>query len=766
LENDLDNNKQQFELFSDYADQKVIDLEPNISIEKKSLNELKLFSDTEIVSYLKRQWDISKNTPIIIFGVISYGYNDNFYWLSEVKSLNTDNFEYPITDIDKIKSTISNGVRVPLLETRHPLNELIKKYIEINTNIYVQGELVLAPKKERDKYKNPLLLFTNPDTLKIIDEITLNIIDEIQPSNILRDTDKNILIEKSIVNYISKKNQSVLEEKYKKDIQIFNELSTRNSKQKEDYSLEKKSYENVIAELQKETTSIDLSIQKKETALNLLNSEAEIMKKQIELDKEERMKQIERFKSYIKDKADTLLKLEFIDENEYNDILMIKKEEDTVDEFIGFHSELEGSFSDAISHIQAYLFNQDIMYPRYILEDYFALIQTNDLIILAGESGSGKTNLIKSFARAVGGKAIIIPVKPNWTSSEDLLGYYNPLEKKYLSTPFLGALLEANRNPEVPYFICLDEMNLARVEYYFADFLSLLEERGELPEIHLYSDNESSHILSEFKHVLTLIESSKEKFKKGAIVDFVKILQDEKVNQELKRVFGFSDKDSLIKYHSDLRRMLSGILSTPSSIIFPKNVRIIGAINIDETTHYLSSKILDRAHIMKFDSPLLFDWDIITKEIQDSANVDKKIKFNIDDFGTRKEYPKFDITDNFCKEIVSFTKKYFTQLGVEVGLRTIRQGLNYKKIFLKLNSNDNLALNNFIVHKILPKLVFDGSKKIGEIEKKNLILHFKDVLEETLSIEIKEQDGLYSISELEKIIKKAEANEWIINYWA
>src|SRR5690606_26805898 len=136
-------------------------------------------------------------------------------------------------------------------------------------------------------------------------------------------------------------------------------------------------------------------------------------------------------------------------------------------------------------------------------------VQTNDLIILTGESGAGKTNLVKSFADAVGGVSKIIPVKPNWTSSEDLLGYYNPLEKKYLSTPFLDTLIEASRNPDVPYFICLDEMNLARVEYYFADFLSLLEERGSLPVIELYSDDESSHVLSEFRNVLELIKNTK-----------------------------------------------------------------------------------------------------------------------------------------------------------------------------------------------------------------------------------------------------------------
>ena len=87
--------------------------------------------------------------------------------------------------------------------------------------------------------------------------------------------------------------------------------------------------------------------------------------------------------------------------------------------------------------------------------------------------------------------------------------------------------------------------------------------------------------------------------------------------------------------------MLSGILNTPSSVIFPKNVRIIGTINIDETTHYLSPKILDRAHIMKFDSPLLFDWDSITLEIEPLKNADRKLKFNIEDFNYRDPYPAF-----------------------------------------------------------------------------------------------------------------------------
>lgn len=66
-------------------------------------------------------------------------------------------------------------------------------------------------------------------------------------------------------------------------------------------------------------------------------------------------------------------------------------------------------------------------------------------------------------------------------------------------TPFLEALIEAKQNPDIPYFICLDEMNLARVEYYFADFLSKLEERNEQPTIQLYSDDEAAHVLAELK---------------------------------------------------------------------------------------------------------------------------------------------------------------------------------------------------------------------------------------------------------------------------
>ncbi len=480
-------------------------------------------------------------------------------------------------------------------------------------------------------------------------------------------------------------------------------------------------------------------------------------------------RKIERLKSYISEKALFLKDFEFIDEEDFDSFINNATPAYDLAEMLDFSSVFDGDYKQAVSYIQAYLKGQDILYPRHVIENYLTLIRSNDLIILAGDSGSGKTNLVQSFARAVGGVAKIIPVKPNWTSSEDLLGYYNPLEKKYLATPFLEALIEAQQNPEIPYFICLDEMNLARVEYYFADFLSKLESRDSIPEIQLYSDDESAHVLSELKAVVSIISNAQAKYAHDGVVDFVKLMQDENVNAEMKRAFGFSEKDSLIKYHGDIRRMLSGIMSTPSAIKVPANVRIIGAINIDETTHYLSPKILDRAHIMKFRSPLLSDWEAIFAEIE-SYNFDdfsKPLHFEIDALGIRSPYPKFDREDNFCALFIDLNREFFDPLGVEFGMRTIRQGLHYLALFMELNQDKEQAINNFIIHKILPKFTFDGFKQSGDDTKLNLIDKvLVSRLESTMPNHESFTDEFSCIVALRDIIDNAKANDGVVNYWA
>jgi hypothetical protein len=719
-----------------------------LNSKKYTIEELRSFNDDEIILYLKKYWGISDEESIDVTGLLSSHLTKNgtyLYSLEDIRLINGDLFSYPIVDL----TTNWYNIFVP-----QSFDRLIKNEINKGKVLTVSCRLILTKISEREKHNNPCELIADPNSIMAFDEIG----DEY----IIRSDDQRILIKSSIIYRCIKENTKLVEEEIKKinnerDF-IFNDTQIK----KEAWQEEIKILSHQVNSLSENINFLENSINENETYKKLILNEISELEISLKNGEKNMAEKLEKFKSFVKSKADNLLKLEFIDEEEYNDILMINHDKVSNEVFINFHEELNGDLGRAVSHIQAYLFNNDIIYPRYIIEDFFALIKTNDLIILAGESGSGKTNLIKSFAKAVGGKSIIIPVKPNWTSAEDLLGYYNPLEKKYLSTPFLDALFEAKRNQNIPYFICLDEMNLARVEYYFADFLSLLEERSELPEIKLYSEDESSHVLSEFKNVLYLIEQSKDKYQKNNIIDFLGMLKDEEINSELKRVFGFSEKDSLIKYHSDLRRMISGIINTPSSVFLPKNVRIIGAINIDETTHYLSPKILDRAHIMKFDSPLLNDWEKIEQEVEINENSIFKLKFEIEDFGVRNPYPSFNIKDDFVRMLIDFSKKYLHPLGVEFGMRTIRQGLNYRDIFLKINNNHDLVLNNFIIHKILPKMMFDGNNS----GKKEVLVNFKNDIDSLLKNKIHLMQGKIAVEELESLIKKSDANENIVNYWA
>lgn len=165
---------------------------------------------------------------------------------------------------------------------------------------------------------------------------------------------------------------------------------------------------------------------------------------------------------------------------------------------ISFSQVLDSDYVKVVSYIQSYLKEQNILYPRHIIENYLTLIRSNDLIVLAGDSGSGKTNLVQSFAKVVGGVSKIIPVKPNW---QVLKTYWVTTIrlKKYLPSPFLEALIEAQHNPEIPYSYLFGWNELGSVEYYFADFLSKLEDRENIPTIQLYSDDESAHVLSELK---------------------------------------------------------------------------------------------------------------------------------------------------------------------------------------------------------------------------------------------------------------------------
>ena len=129
-----------------------------------------------------------------------------------------------------------------------------------------------------------------------------------------------------------------------------------------------------------------------------------------------------------------------------------------------------------------------LLYEDKLLQRYVCSLMTKPFVILSGLAGSGKTQLALAVARAmsenVDQQLCVVPVGADWTNREPLLGYPNALKQGEYIQPESGVLqmmMRALRNPEKPYFLVLDEMNLSYVERYFADFLSALESHQEIP---------------------------------------------------------------------------------------------------------------------------------------------------------------------------------------------------------------------------------------------------------------------------------------------
>lgn len=218
-----------------------------------------------------------------------------------------------------------------------------------------------------------------------------------------------------------------------------------------------------------------------------------------------------------------------------------------VDSVVGQNSEEESApvtltINERIQYISNYIKNKGFTYPDYLIENFYLSLKSKPFVILAGVSGTGKTKLVKLFAEAVGATSenkqfTLIPVRPDWSDPTDLLGYKD-LTGKFRPGPFTEVILEAikpeNRNK--PFFVCLDEMNLARVEHYFSDLLSVIETQ-------------------QWKHDEIVTDS---------------FLRFDTENGEVKNLY------------------------------LPDNVYIIGTVNMDETTYPFSKKVLDRANTIEF----------------------------------------------------------------------------------------------------------------------------------------------------------------------
>lgn len=221
--------------------------------------------------------------------------------------------------------------------------------------------------------------------------------------------------------------------------------------------------------------------------------------------------------------------------------------------------------------------------------NYLTAIRTKPFILLAGISGTGKSRIVREFAfkscpeylqdkdGTTPGNYCMIEVKPNWHDSTELLGYYSRLGNNpgYQFTKFVKFLVKAKMYPDVPFFVCLDEMNLAPVEQYFAEILSILETRKVV-----IGEDGNRTIKTE-----AIIDA--EHFKAlGKIGGFAPSFTDRDIYMKLYDIDTESDIDEAVGKRADL---------TTEGLTLPDNVVIIGTVNMDDTTHQFSRKVIDRA---------------------------------------------------------------------------------------------------------------------------------------------------------------------------
>ena len=147
----------------------------------------------------------------------------------------------------------------------------------------------------------------------------------------------------------------------------------------------------------------------------------------------------------------------------------------------GGETKVPVSTKEVIRQIRDYIEAHGFTYKDELIENFFLSLKSKPFVILAGTSGTGKTRLVKLFAEAIGAEYKLVSVRPDWSDGSDLFGHYD-LNGNFVDGPVCDCFKLAYEKPNTPVFLCLDEMNLARVEYYLSDFLSVIESREKGPD--------------------------------------------------------------------------------------------------------------------------------------------------------------------------------------------------------------------------------------------------------------------------------------------
>ena len=304
--------------------------------------------------------------------------------------------------------------------------------------------------------------------------------------------------------------------------------------------------------------------------------------------------------------------------------------------------EKEMTIKEKITAIKAYIAARGFNYEGDLIENFYLSLKSKPFVILAGTSGTGKTRLVKLFAEAIGAKMQLVPVRPDWSDSSDLFGH-NDLSGQFHPGAIIDFVKQAEWDKDTPYFLCLDEMNLARVEYYLSDFLSIIETRDR-------KDNGA-------------IETD-------ALVD-ASYFQSQAAREKYGRVY------------------------------IPENLYIIGTVNMDETTFPFSKKVLDRANTIEFSFV-----NLMARVSVGGQAVAQKLdnSFLKTDYLYLRDCTDEDLVGDICfnlEELNQILVKANLHVGYRVRDEIAFYMMNNKKAELL---DEDAAFDHEIMQKILPRI--------------------------------------------------------------
>jgi len=380
---------------------------------------------------------------------------------------------------------------------------------------------------------------------------------------------------------------------------------------------------------------------------------------------------------------------------------------------------------------------------------YLTALRTKPFMLLAGISGTGKSRIVRKLAQASVTEDLqrlydpksldggfnrwklhkpanfeLIQVKPNWHNSLEVVGYKSNIGGvHYEFTPFVEFVARAWRHPKVPFFLCLDEMNLAPVEQYFAEFLSAIESRSIEN-----GEYETDPIVKPF-------ESFNTKNDDGVIIDNLS-------DRMIAHLVGKLDTQRKSEIAERFRT---------KGLTLPPNLFVMGTVNMDETTFSFSRKVLDRAMSVvmnKVEYDKFFDG---TSE-NDVAEMSEKTK----ELLIYRPIRGLEAEDNEAEEV----EKYLTNINTiledspfKLGYRAANEALLYVSAARKFNPDFNVdeALDEFTLMKILSRI--EGDKRsIGELLDEK---HLLSVINETYP---KSHDKLVKMANTLKV-------KQFVSYW-